>query len=86
MMLACRMVSHGPSTETPPRWMTLSAPLTDRRDLVRPGEVGGHEGLARLQVLGLHPVAQHQAGIERRQQRPDHGADAARRAGEHDAP
>ena len=59
--------------------------LHGRRDLVGLGEVGGDEGLARQQVLGLHLVAQHQAGIERRQQRPDHGADAARGAGEDDA-
>ena len=59
--------------------------LYGRCDLVGLGEVGGDEGLARQQVLRRRLVAQHQAGIERRQQRADHGADAARRACEYDA-
>ena len=59
--------------------------LHDHGDLVRLGEVGGDEGLARQQVLGLYLVAQHQPRIKRRQQRTDHGADATRRPGEDDS-
>ena len=38
--------------------------LHRRRDLVGLGEVGRDEGFARLQILGLHAIAQHQPGIE----------------------
>ncbi len=61
------------------------APLTSAATCVGLGEVGLHEGLAGLQVLRLHPVAQHQPGIELGQQWPRHGADAAGGAGEDDA-
>ena len=55
-------------------------------DLVGPGQIGGDEGLAGQEIVGLHLVAQHQSGIARRQQGPDHGADAAGGAGEDDLP
>ena len=58
--------------------------LQHRGHLVRPGEIGGDEGLARLKVRRRDPVAQHQAGIELRQQRACHGADAAGGAREDD--
>ncbi len=83
-MLALRIWSQLPSTEWPPRWITLCAPLRPPRPR-RPGEIGLHERLARLKVPGLYSVAQHQPTIELGQQRPRHGADATGGAGENDA-
>jgi len=65
--------------------MTLSAPFTaaaTSSGLVR--SAAAKVSLGR-QILRRRLVAQHEPGIERRQQRPDHSADAARGAGEYDA-
>jgi len=56
-----------------------------RRDFFGAGEIGGDEGLMRLQIRRLDPVAQHQPGIEPGQQGPGHGADAAGGTGEDDS-
>ena len=84
-MLACRIVSQGPSTEKPPEMDDALDAVDDLLDLVELGEVGRDERLVWREIGRRLDVAQPQVGIDGLQQLAQARADVAGGAGQQHA-